>query len=275
MLHKIGYYVYRLVDPRTDATFYVGKGVGNRIFQHVAEAIKSSERVSLKLDRIREIEAANLKVKYVVHRHGLTEEEAFEVEASLIDAYQLAGGGDVLTNLQGGHHSFARGSMGVDDLVAVHAAEIADIEIPTLFLNLRNQFERSLTAEQLYERTRGNWVLRPDRHERVKHAMPVAFGVIREVYRIERWTQIDVRTERDNALRRAGVERASKSDLRWRFDGHPDEAFRKMYMGRAVAFELRGQNPVSWLDDESLVEDSEPRPLIVNNGNDAKKERSY
>ena len=129
MLDEIGYYVYRLVDPRNDATFYVGKGVGNRIFQHVAEAVMSSERISLKLDRIREIEAANLKVRHVVHRHGLTKKEAFEVEASLIDAYQLVGGEDVLTNLLGGHHSIARGAMGVDDLVAVHAADTAEIQM--------------------------------------------------------------------------------------------------------------------------------------------------
>jgi len=28
------YYVYRLVDPRTLHTFYVGKGCGDRVFQH-------------------------------------------------------------------------------------------------------------------------------------------------------------------------------------------------------------------------------------------------
>ena len=32
------YYVYRLVDPRTLQTFYVGKGCGDRVFQHVKDA---------------------------------------------------------------------------------------------------------------------------------------------------------------------------------------------------------------------------------------------
>ncbi len=32
------YYVYRLVDPNTGHTFYVGKGKGDRVFQHVKEA---------------------------------------------------------------------------------------------------------------------------------------------------------------------------------------------------------------------------------------------
>ena len=28
-------YVYRLIDPRTGETFYVGKGQGNRVFSHI------------------------------------------------------------------------------------------------------------------------------------------------------------------------------------------------------------------------------------------------
>lgn len=32
---QLNYYVYRLIDPRNGQTFYVGKGRGNRIFQHV------------------------------------------------------------------------------------------------------------------------------------------------------------------------------------------------------------------------------------------------
>lgn len=31
-INKIGYYVYRLIDPRNGQTFYVGKGKGNRVF---------------------------------------------------------------------------------------------------------------------------------------------------------------------------------------------------------------------------------------------------
>ena len=31
----LGIYVYRLIDPRNGQTFYVGKGKGNRVFQHM------------------------------------------------------------------------------------------------------------------------------------------------------------------------------------------------------------------------------------------------
>lgn len=32
---KIGYYVYILKDLRTAEIFYIGKGVSNRVFQHI------------------------------------------------------------------------------------------------------------------------------------------------------------------------------------------------------------------------------------------------
>lgn len=55
---KLQYYVYALVDPRTDQIFYVGKGVGNRVFQHIADAEnKNAYSTSEKLDQIRAIHA--------------------------------------------------------------------------------------------------------------------------------------------------------------------------------------------------------------------------
>ena len=58
-------YVYRLIDPRNGNTFYVGKGKGDRVFAHVADALKDyngenyidkdEDDVSLKVKTIREI----------------------------------------------------------------------------------------------------------------------------------------------------------------------------------------------------------------------------
>jgi hypothetical protein len=259
IIEKIGYYVYRLEDPRNGKTFYVGKGVGNRVFQHVAEAVKDSERVTLKLDRIRDIEADNVRVRHVIHRHGLTEKEAYEVEASLIDAYNVQDDG--LTNIQGGYQNGERGQMGVDDVIALHLAEPIEIQIPMLLVNLRRQFEHGLTAEQLYARSRGGWELQPKRHIRVKHAMAIAFGIIREVYRLERWERFDTRSQPKNPLRK-DVNLTAKSVFRWRFDGAPDQELRDRYIGRAITLELRGQNPISWVDLDTIDEGPGPRTII-------------
>src|SRR6266699_6594902 len=98
---KLGWYVYRLIDPRNGETFYVGKGRANRVFAHIHdEQSLDGDDLSNKLKRIREIRLAGFEVAHVIHRHGMDDRTAFEVEAALIDAYSG------LTNLvdgQGGN----------------------------------------------------------------------------------------------------------------------------------------------------------------------------
>ena len=106
IIEKLKYYVYRLIDPRNGQTFYVGKGCGNRIFQHVKQMIsyydsaeQTLENDPNKLKIIRDIVDGGLDVIHVIQRWGLTEKEALEVEAALIDAYQG------LSNIQRGFQS--------------------------------------------------------------------------------------------------------------------------------------------------------------------------
>jgi uncharacterized protein len=83
------FYVYRLIDPRNGETFYIGKGKGNRVFDHArGEPAAGEDELDDKLQRIREIRVDGFEVAHVIHRHGLaTETMTFEVEAALIDAY--------------------------------------------------------------------------------------------------------------------------------------------------------------------------------------------
>jgi hypothetical protein len=108
-------YVYRLIDPRNGETFYVGKGRGNRVFSHIhAEEGLEGDELDNKVKRIREIRLAGFEVAHVIHRHGMDEGTASEVEAALIDAYPG------LTNIVGG--------TGASDYGAMHAKEIAVIQ---------------------------------------------------------------------------------------------------------------------------------------------------
>jgi uncharacterized protein (DUF433 family) len=68
------HYVYRLIDPRNGETFYVGKGLGNRVFAHVkGELDADADSLTDKRQRIRDIRRDGFEVIHVVHRHGMDE----------------------------------------------------------------------------------------------------------------------------------------------------------------------------------------------------------
>lgn len=89
------YYVYLLKDG--DRVFYVGKGTGKRMYQHVAAA-RSGKKVSPCLNKIRKMERQGRRVTY--ERVFLTDnaEEAYRTEAELIARFGIA----TLTNLTHG-----------------------------------------------------------------------------------------------------------------------------------------------------------------------------
>ena len=130
VIEKLRFYVYRLIDPRTGETFYVGKGKGNRVFQHARAAAhiepggtaraadgEDDDETSQKLQLIREIRQAGLDVSHVIHRHGMDEATAFQVEAVLMDAYPG------IHNIASGTDSSDYGSMHAMDLY--HATRFA------------------------------------------------------------------------------------------------------------------------------------------------------
>jgi hypothetical protein len=101
---QLGWYVYALRDPRSGEVFYVGKGIGNRVYQHARHAKKLTGETSerLKLTTIHSIHNAGLDVGVEIVRHRIPDEQsAYEVEAAVIDTLGLLGSD--LTNLVGGH----------------------------------------------------------------------------------------------------------------------------------------------------------------------------
>lgn len=65
VIEQLDYYVYFLRDPSNKEIFYVGKGKGNRVFEHAACALADVTE-SDKLDRIRAIERSGKAVEHFV-----------------------------------------------------------------------------------------------------------------------------------------------------------------------------------------------------------------
>ena len=89
------FYVYALKDPRQKPAkpFYIGKGTGNRAWEHQLKP-DDSEKGGV----IKGIQDAGLKVLHTVLADNLTEEQALKLEAELIAAFGIRKYGGLLTN---------------------------------------------------------------------------------------------------------------------------------------------------------------------------------
>ncbi len=179
---RIGYYVYILKDPRSSTIIYIGKGIGNRIFQHATDALTNSEN-SDKLNLIRDIHNSGIKVEYYILRHGLTEKESFEIESACIDLLGL----NNLTNVVKGHYSWERGLKTVDEISQYYDAKIITITEPTIIININKLYKRFMTEQELYDITRSSWKVAEHRRKSVKYAVASYRGLVRAVYEIKSW----------------------------------------------------------------------------------------
>ena len=118
VLEELGYYVYCLVDPRDKKIFYIGKGVGNRVFAHACDALEYEGVNTDKLEKIREIVKSGREVEHYIIRHKLSEEDALTVESVLIDflTYQDFNTESLLTNIVAGHHQWDEGIKTADEI---------------------------------------------------------------------------------------------------------------------------------------------------------------
>jgi hypothetical protein len=169
-------YVYRLIDPRNGETFYVGKGIGNRVFAHIKAELDSDDPGD-KLKRIHEIRNTGFEVAHVIHRHNLDNKTAFEVEAALIDAYPG------LTNEVIGAGSNEFGAMHAQEVIEKYQAETAVFDDPVVLINVN----RSASGNSLYEATRYAWKISPKKARRAKYVIAVSQGITRAVFVATKW----------------------------------------------------------------------------------------
>lgn len=250
------YYVYRLIDPRNGLTFYVGKGKGDRLFQHAAAAgasdiealnkhdgVTSAEggedEVSLKITTLKELRRLGLEAIHVIHRHGIADEKtAYEIEAALIDAYPG------LSNLCAGHYSNERGPMHALEIEDKYALPVVEFGSEKLLVITINSADHG-SKEELLERVRYAWRISRDRAAKADYVLAVIHGVVRGVFRADRWlpaTAENFPGKETSTTARAGFH-----------GGVADEEAWKRYVGERGqrlpdAVQMKSQNPIRYLN---------------------------
>lgn len=174
-------YVYRLVDPRDSSCFYVGKGTGNRCFDH----IKNPNGESEKARQIREIQEQGLSVNIYIARHGIDDQLSKQIEAVLIDIFNniehsfLKVRSKLLTNKQGGEDSSEQGLASVEE-VQEHYAPPAEIQDSVIAVKI----DRAISeGKDVYEAARKAWKLSLSRANKTSYLLAVRRGVIKGIYK--------------------------------------------------------------------------------------------
>lgn len=176
------FYVYALCDKRNHMPFYIGKGQGDRMWQHekgYEEELKNDalsgaifeKELSAKHEKIRELGKEN--VEKIIIKWGLTEDEAFMAESALINLLKYTQ--SLLTNIVNGHASPKEKSL-IDRTAAMNEEEFynlcckpavtyTDIKHNCLFININVLYpeclKESIEKQQwaIKETTRGCWAV--------------------------------------------------------------------------------------------------------------------
>lgn len=231
VVSKLKTYVYRLIDPRNGETFYIGKGRGNRVFSHIrAEPGLEGDELDNKIRRIREIRLAGFEVAHVIHRHGMDERTALDVEAALIDAYPG------LTNLVGGAGVSDYGAMHAKEIIRRYVAEPAVFKHKALLISVN----RSAAETSLYEATRYAWKISRPKAKQAEVILSTLQGLIVGAFVSDDWLpatseNFPGRESRPGRLGFVGRE--------------APEEMKSMYVGKRVPDEYRKRgaaNPIKY-----------------------------
>ena len=118
------------------------------------------------------------------------------------------------------------------------SSAVADISEAAVLLRLASRYREDMSAQELYEVTRGPWRIAAAKRDRIEYALAIADGVVREVYRVEQWQEAGstpYQTRPQAEVKVAG---------RWEFSGKPaPKAVRERYLGASVAEHYSGGNP--------------------------------
>jgi hypothetical protein len=235
-LHEtLKFYVYIYIDPATEDPFYIGRGQGDRAFAHLNETDRNEKNL-----RIEAIRSRGQQPKIDLLCYGLTEENAALVEAATIALL----GRPPLLNLMRGDFGMGYGRVSAQDIIRIASAKPVNVEENAILIRINKLFQSNMTPLELYEATRGVWVVGL-RRNKAEFAFAVYQGIVVAVYRIDRWWpagSTEYKTRPPETVKREG---------RWEFEGAVAQKLSERYLGGSVRDYLPahgGANPITYVN---------------------------
>ena len=232
---KLMWYVYLLSDPNTNEIFYVGKGKGNRVFDH----FKNLKKDDPKSKKIKEILSQEKEPKIEFLIHGIENENTIKrIESSIIDLIDKKN----LTNKIGGYESSDFGRMDLNQIIGKYSSKKVDVKEKVLLIKLSKSFRYNMSEVELYDYTRGIWIISEKKRKEIEYVFCVYDGIVQETYNVIDWfpggSTYSVRYDKEEW----------KIHERWEFVGNISHEMRKKYRHKSVShyFPSGSRNPVRY-----------------------------
>ena len=236
---KLKWYVYKLVDPEDNKVFYIGKGRGSRVVDHLKMAVNERLVVkeggmSAKLSKIKEIcdrnnGDKNRPLHQIICHQLETEAEALRIEAILIQQTPD------LTNEQAGHNIDDFGSSNLQELVwKLDAKPMSRIEHDAILLNIKNTYKPELdeydVEKKVYESCQIAWGCGEAR-EKVELALAIFGDVCVGVFEDLNWYE---------ATKKNFPQMTHDQPGKWGFTGKTaNQTILEQYLNKKIPAELR------------------------------------
>lgn len=185
---ELKFYVYGLIDPRNGKVFYVGKGNGNRVFEHIKAERNYDDNEIKKYEKIETINAiknAGLEVIHIIFRHGMTEAEAYHVEAALID--YIPGLSNII---KGQKNDYGINNAQVLENNYSRQTFNDRIDIKYMIIKIK-QSSVEENDNNIYKTVRSSWVVNKEKVDKIDYVLAVVDGIVSKVYKVDKWKQVN------------------------------------------------------------------------------------